>query len=115
MRSKFEKLVASLFRKAKVTFKYEPYKVPYTITCNYIPDFVIGDILVETKGFFKPEDRKKLLAVKKDNPNLDIRIWFQQDNYLTKAKKSRYSDWARKNNFPYHVGDKFPKHWFKKS
>lgn len=112
MRSKFEKNVAKLFKKAKVAFEYEPTKVSYFIEAVYTPDFKIGDIYIETKGFFKPEDRRKMIAVKQQHPELDIRMWFMQDNYLTKAKKTKYSDWAKKNGFKYHVGLTFPKKWF---
>ena len=119
MRSKFEKLVASLLRKAKIKFKYEPYKIPYILKCDYNPDFVISkrgkpDILIEVKGHFKPQDRRKMKAVKQSNPDLDIRFWFMRDNYLTKSKKKRYSCWAKQHNFPFHVGDTLPKEWFKK-
>ncbi len=100
-------------RGRKVRFKYEPCKIPYTYIANYTPDFVIGDIYIEVKGYFKPADRKKMRAVKNSHPDLDIRLWFMQDNYLSnKTKANRYSDWADKNGFPYHVGDTFPKHWF---
>lgn len=114
MRSKFEENVADLFLRANVKFDYEATKVPYTIKAIYTPDFKIGDIYIETKGLFKPEDRRKMIAVKKDNPDLDIRMWFMRDNYLTKAKKSKYSDWAKKNGYKYHVGLTFPKKWFAK-
>jgi len=114
VRSKFEALVAKLFKKAKVKFKYEPFAVPYTIEAKYNADFVVGDILIETKGHFTAIDRKKMKAVKDSNPDLDIRMWFMRDNYLTKAKKKKYSDWAKQHGFPYHVGDTFPKEWFKK-
>lgn len=65
---------------------------------------------IETKGYFRPEDRKKLLSVVKNNPNIDLRILFQQDNYLTKAKTSRYSDWAEKKGFKWAVGS-IPDEW----
>jgi len=78
----------------------------------YNPDFTIGDIYIETKGYFDQDDRRKMKHVKRCNPDLDIRIWFQKDGYLTKSKKKRYSDWARDNGYEYHVGEDFPEHWF---
>lgn len=114
MRSKFEKDIATLLKDKRVKFKYEPHGVPYIIEASYFPDFKIGEIYIEAKGHFTAQDRKKMKAVKESNPNMDIRFWFMRDNYLTKAKKSRYSDWAKKHGFPYHVGLEFPKKWFNK-
>lgn len=106
-RSSFEKRASEILTKVGVQFEYEVDTIPYVLSLNYLPDFKLSDenIYVETKGFFKPEDRRKLRAVKKANPDLDIRIWFQRDNYLNKTKKSKYSDWAIKNGFPYIVGE----------
>ncbi len=115
-RSGFESTIAALLRYFNIPFEYETDKVEYTIKAVYTPDFKVGDnIYIEAKGFFKPEDRRKLLAVKEANPELDIRLWFMKDNYLTKAKNLCYSDWAKKHGFPFHVGDSLPKSWFKKS
>lgn len=116
-RSRFEKTIAALFNKFKVKFRYEPFSLKYTIEAKYTPDFVIksktGDVLIETKGYFKPSDRRKMIAVKECNPDLDIRLWFMRDTYLSnKTKKTKYSDWATKHSFPYHVGETFPYHWF---
>lgn len=69
-------------------------------------------MLIETKGYLKPSDRRKLKSVLESNPTLDIRIIFQQDNYLTKSKKTRYSDWATKNGFKFSI-QSFPKEWEK--
>ena len=114
MRSGFEKTIAKLFEDNSVAFTYESLKLKYTIEAAYTPDFRIEDIFVETKGHFSALDRKKMKAVKKCNPDRDIRLWFQRDNFLTKAKKDRYSDWASKNGFEYHIGIDFPYHWFDK-
>lgn len=50
-------------------------------------------------------------AVKKDNPELDIRIVFMRDGPLRKGGKMRASDWAEKAGFVYCVGP-IPKDWF---
>ena len=113
-RSGFEKTIANLFKEARVRFKYEPDRIPYTISRTYTPDFKIGKIYIEAKGFFKSSDRTKMKLVKEQHPHLDIRMWFMADNWMTKAKKQRYTDWAFKNGFPYHVGKDFPHHWFDK-
>lgn len=107
MRNKFEQKIEKQLKKAKVQFKYESEKIPYLIAGHYIPDFVIstptGKIYLETKGYFRPEAKRKLKAVKKLNPNLDIRLVFYSDN-----KKN--ISWAIKNGFRYAI-EEIPKDW----
>jgi hypothetical protein len=52
-----------------------------------------------------------MLAVKEHNPDTDIRILFQTDNWISKKKTSRYSDWCDKNGFIYHIGEEVPESW----
>jgi len=97
--------------------EYETEKIPYVIQRNYIPDFIITlsnghKIYVEAKGYFAPADRAKLKAVKKANPDMDLRIVFSKDNKLSKKSKTTYSQWAEKNNIPWAINN--PKaEWFK--
>ncbi len=95
---------------------YETSSFPYTIRKTYIADFTIGTrdgrtIYVETKGWFRPQDRTKMRAVKEANPTADIRMVFPQDNKLNKTSKMRYSDWCEKYGIRYHVGP-VPREWF---
>jgi len=92
--------------RSKLKISYESDKIPYYIERKYVPDFTVefkdGRILyIEAKGWLRSEDRSKMIAVKRANPDLDIRILFQNDNKLNKNSKSRYSDWANKNGFPF--------------
>lgn len=106
-RNKFEKKLHLQLKKSKVEFKYEPEKIPYVLSGHYIPDFVLslptGKIYIEAKGHFRPEAKRKMVAVKKQHPAMDVRIVF----YSFKAKDIR---WAEKNNFPYSVGS-IPEEW----
>lgn len=116
MRSGLEDKVRKVLNNKKVKFLYEPYSLSYVIEAWYTPDFVLTkkdgtDLIIETKGFFKPSDRRKMTAIKAAHPELDIRIVFQRDNYLTKSKKAKYTDWAKKNGFPCHVGEEIPDSW----
>lgn len=117
MRSGFESKVSKMLASKKVKFSYESMTIPYVVERIYKPDFVIegSDFVIETKGYFTSADRSKLLAVKRQNPDKDIRLWFQRDNWTTSKKKQKYSDWAEKNGFKWHVGDSFPLKWFKKT
>lgn len=118
--SKFESLFAKSLVNTGFTWIYNSRikngeAFTYKIEKKYYPDFVInpgedGEFYIELKGWFKPTDRTKMLAVKESNPNLDIRLVFQNDNWLTKNKKQRYSDWANKHGFKYSVGS-IPKEW----
>ena len=88
-RSKLEESVASLLEGLGVSYEYESTKVPYTIQHNYHPDFVLSNnVYLETKGYWDPEDRRKVLAVKRDNPDIDLRMVFQSP-YNTISKKSK--------------------------
>ena len=107
-RNKFERKIELQLKRKKVRFSYETEKIPYVIAGHYIPDFIIvgetGKIYVETKGYLRPEHKRKMIAVKKLNPNLDIRIVF----YANKAKDIK---WATKAGFRYAVGS-IPTEWF---
>ncbi len=66
-RSGFEEGCGEILEQAE--FEYEPFKIPYFTKANYTPDFVysIKDIyqcLVECKGWFRPGDQKKYLAIR---------------------------------------------------
>lgn len=104
------------------TYYKKPYK-PVCLDCgsknvaserSYTPDFYLPDqdIYVETKGKFTPGDRKKMQLVKRDNPDIDLRIVFMSNNKTTKRGTKRYSDWAEYNGFLYAIGD-IPDEWFK--
>lgn len=101
MRSGYESKVAKALNELGVPFEYESEKIKYTqpaTTKNYIPDFIIKDsFIIEAKGIFSPRDRAKMILVIRQNPDKDIRILFQRDNYLRKGSKTRYTDWCAKH------------------
>ena len=77
MRSKLEENIADLLEELNVDYEYESEKLSYVIEAKYIPDFKVGDVYLEAKGYFPSDQRRKMKAVKKANPELDIRIIFQ--------------------------------------
>lgn len=100
----------------KFEMEYETDKLKYTIDHEYIPDFPIkfkdGRVMyLEAKGYFDAQDRRKLLAAKKQNPGVDIRLVFMNDNKVHKSSKMRYSDWCEKYEFPYCI-KAIPIEWF---
>lgn len=61
-RSKLEKKVSLLLGGE---WDYEQHKVAYTMHRTYTPDFSKGDdLFVEVKGFFRPGDQAKYIAIK---------------------------------------------------
>lgn len=95
---------------------YETHKLPYVLEKNYVPDFIIhrpdgSTIFLEVKGFFRPSDRTKLLAVKRLEPTVDIRLVFARDNKLHSKSNTTYSAWCVKNGFKFSVGG-VPREWF---
>ena len=114
MRSRLEEQVAELLDELQVPYSYESEKLDYVIEARYIPAFIVGDIYLETKGFFKPADRKKMLAVKKCNPDLDIRLVFQAPyNKINKKSKTTYAKWADKHGFPWCAYYAIPREWLR--
>ena len=115
-RSGFEQRVAEALTALGVEFEYEPkdrvieYKVEETR--KYLPDFVIGDMVIECKGRLTADDRKKLLLIKKQQwPEVDLRLVFMYPNNKLSAKsKTRYWEWAEKHGFPW-ADKEVPKEW----
>lgn len=67
--------------------------------------------IVELKGRLTADDRKTLKGAKAAHPGREIRILFQRDNWMTRKKARRYSDWARQNGFEYAIGREIPDSW----
>lgn len=113
-RSRLEGRVAKWMEVNGLEYEYEPYKLSYIIEANYVPDFKLANgVLLEVKGYFRPDDRRKLLAVRKANPDADIRLVFQApNNTLSKTSKTTYVDWAEKNGFAWCNAARIPIEWF---
>lgn len=112
-RSKLEKSVASLLQQLGVCFEYESTKIPYIIRHNYTPDFVLpSGIYLEAKGYWDAEDRRKMLAVKESNPELDIRMVFQAPyNKISKKSKTTYAQWCDKHGIQWTSFAEIPIDW----
>ncbi len=95
-RSKLEEQVSDLLNQLGVPYEYESNKVAYTISHYYIPDFILpSGIILEVKGYFGPEDRRKIKNLKEQNPEVDIRMVFQAPyNKISKKSKTTYAKWC---------------------
>lgn len=116
-RSKLEEGVAKHLSFAGVPYKYENRTYTYKVeeVRKYTPDFDLGNgVVLEVKGYFRATDRKKLLLVKAQHPDLDLRLVFQQaNNKIHKSSKTTYADWCKKYGFIYSDGGRVPHNWLK--
>ena len=71
-RSKLEQSVAEILDQVGAKYEYENQQVAYTIQHLYNPDFcLVNGVMLETKGYWDAEDRRKIKAVMRDNPDID--------------------------------------------
>ena len=121
-RNKFEEKTGRALDNAGAEFSYEALKLNYFVEGDYIPDFVIktpsgAQRIVETKGngrSFDHHTRRKMIAVKNQHPELDIRILFYSDGKIgPKRKDGTYftqMQWAAKHGFKAAVRE-IPEEW----
>ena len=112
-RSKLEERIATLLQQLGVSYEYESTQIPYTIQHHYRPDFVLPNhVYLEAKGYWDPADRRKILAVKKDNPYIDLRMVFQSPyNKISKKSKTTYAQWCEKHDIPWASFHDIPLEW----
>ena len=112
-RSNLEKDIANLLEGLGVSFQYESEKLSYTIEHNYTPDFVLPNYTyLEAKGYWSPEDRRKILNVKKSNPEIDLRMVFQSPyNTISKKSKTTYAQWCERHDIPWSSYQDIPIEW----
>ena len=123
-RSKFEAKVATYLTDRQVQFTYETYSYQYEeplrknqSRCGdcestnlvrvgwYTPDFFLSTgYIIESKGRFTAADRRKMIAIKKDHPDLKIVMLFMRDNKIHKNSSTYYSDWCMENGYEYAIG-----------
>ncbi len=112
-RSKFETDTIRALKAAGVRFGYETMKLKYYPKASvYTPDIILDNgIVVELKGYFRAADRAKLLMVKKQHPDIDLRLVFMSSkNKLHSQSSTTYGQWCEKNGFLY-SDKKIPAEW----
>jgi hypothetical protein len=88
-----------------IGWHYEAEKLEYQYTPQkYTPDFTLYDengMLIEYKGKMTNETRKKLLAIKRCNPERRICLVFEKPNNKISSRKNamRYWQWAERHGF----------------
>lgn len=131
-RSDLEWLIAVDLWERGIEYEYETTVLDYTSdvyrglcdTCGsthvrsqhtYTPDFILPNgIMVEAKGKFLPENRTIMEDVVRDNPDKDIRMLFQRNNFLTKKKSMTYGRWCDLKGIKWAVG-RVPEEWLYES
>ena len=112
-RSGLEKQIANLLEGLGISYEYESKKLAYTISHNYTPDFILPNhVHLEAKGWWSPADRRKVLAVKRDNPDIDLRMVFQSPyNRISKKSKTTYAQWCDRHDIPWTAFHEIPIEW----
>mgnify|MGYP001490406416 CR=1 FL=1 len=112
-RSNLEKDVANLLTELGVSYEYETTKIAYQISHNYNPDFVLPNgTILECKGYWDSEDRRKIKNVCEQNPDMDIRMVFQAPyNRISKKSKTTYAKWCERHNIPWTAFHNIPIEW----
>lgn len=102
---------------------YEQEKIKYFIEGDYLCDFVVtkkdgSKIYIECKGNGRAFDHKvkqKMIAVKQQHPDLDLRIMFYRDGKVGATRRDgtfmKQSDWAKKYGFVFAIGNSVPTEW----
>ena len=116
-RSGFEHKVSDQLKENKIKFEYETTVIPYIkpeTKHTYTIDFTLPNgILIETKGRWVIEDRKKHLLIKKQHPELDIRMVFMSGKTkIRKGSPTTYGMWCDKHNILW-AEKTIPESWLK--
>ena len=116
-RSKFELNLAKSLTAKNIEFQYEEERFKYVpAPRHYTPDFYFPEtnIYVEAKGHLDKGDRVKMILMKQQHPELDIRFVFMNaKNKIYKGSKTTYAAWCTRYNFEWAEGS-IPMEWVKK-
>tara|TARA_Y100001973_G_C5199868_1_gene336800 strand:- start:1241 stop:1591 length:351 start_codon:yes stop_codon:yes gene_type:complete len=112
-RSRLEERVSDLLCNLGVKYEYEDHRIPYQIQHFYLPDFHLANgIFLETKGYWSAADRRKTKNIIEQNPQVDIRMVFQnENNRISKKSKTTYAMWCDKHNIKHCQFTDIPISW----
>lgn len=126
-RSGLEKTIADQLEDSGLPVDFEKLKLKYTVPekeHTYTPDFHAGSIIIEAKGAFgygpgrfngdPVKERQKLVLIKQQHPELDLRIVFQRANTkIRKGSPTSLGMWATANGFLWADKGTIPPEWIK--
>lgn len=116
-RSGLEAAIAKQMTSRGTAFEYEKTKLPYIQPAQkrqYLPDFHLlsSGIWIEAKGLFTSDDRKKMLLIKEQYPDLDLRMVFSSAGAkIYKGSKTTHAKWCEEHGFPW-AHKLIPESWF---
>jgi hypothetical protein len=117
-KSMYEYKISLYLDSIGVEYEYEKTKFEYYISTRkgvcrdcgsnkieeshiYTPDWFIpsSGVYIESKGIWDGKGRKIQLAMKRDHPDIEIKMLFLADKWLAqKTKKKKYSEYCKLNN-----------------
>lgn len=111
-KSGFERSIDADLRARRVVFTYEELEFPYVLHGTYHPDFFLKKtgIVVEAKGVLDRESKRKMIAIRKQYPDLDIRFLFMNASKKVPGTKQTHGQWATRNGFLWAEGQ-IPEDW----
>ena len=118
-RSGLEEAIAHQIAAANLPVIYEETTLDYVWPerpSKYTVDFDIagpnGQVTyIEAKGLFDVQSRHKMLLVKQQHPDLDIRFVFSNANApIYKGSPTTYAQWCDKHGFPW-ANRRIPDEW----
>lgn len=110
VRSKYEARVAADLLERGIHPHYEEVRLPYEVPRIYVADFAPRtpsgrQVIIEAKGYFPLEDRRKVLEMVRANPAIDFRLLFQKaSTKVRRGAKLTYAGWADKHGIPWAEG-----------
>lgn len=119
-KSGLEHKVAERLMELSYPVRYEEISLQYIVPerkAKYTPDFVFTKkdsniMYVETKGRWTSADRQKMKHVLASNPNLDIRIVFQNPQQkISKGSSTTYEAYALKIGIKHVAKRDIPQEW----
>ena len=113
-RSSLEVKLQKFFTENGISFRYEEEKIQWEDRRfrKYTPDFILPNgIIIEAKGLFTAEDRRKHKEIRKQHPNLEIRFVFENSKRkISKSSKTTYASWCDSAGIT-HADKEMPVEW----
>ena len=115
-RSKLEDQVEEALINQGLSPVYEPDKFEYVLHRKYKPDFRLGDVYIEVKGWWPSAERTKFLAVVTHNPDLKIFVAMSRPfQKISKTSKTSLAKWCDKHGIcwcPIPIPPWYLQQWF---
>jgi hypothetical protein len=105
-RSKLERRTADMLLQERIPFDYEATSLQFTMEHTYTPDWRFVDLdgipfFIETKGYFRPEQRSTMLAFRRSHPLVRLIVALQAPKQVLKGMKKPIAKWCEQNAIPW--------------